>query len=153
MKVVFIGTGRMGGAMVHRLLQAKHDVGVYNRTAEKTKPLADAGAKVLSSSADAACYGDAGFTMMADDNALAMTLYAKGGVMDSLPKGGIHICSGTHSISMIRALKGHHTEHGQILLAAPMMGRPELVVAGTAGVFASGPAAAMAKCKPVVEVL
>src|SRR4029079_5505839 len=34
-----------------------------------------------------------------------------------------------------------------------MMGRPELVTAGTAGVFASGPAAAMAKCKPLFEVL
>jgi 3-hydroxyisobutyrate dehydrogenase-like beta-hydroxyacid dehydrogenase len=153
MKLGFIGTGRMGGAMVARLLAAKHDVGVYNRTAEKTKPLADAGAKVLSSAADAARYGDAVFTMMADDNALAMTLYAKGSVMDSLPKGGIHICSGTHSISMIRALKGHHAEHGQILIAAPMMGRPELVTAGTAGVFASGPAAAMAKCKPLFEAL
>ena len=32
MKVGFIGTGRMGGAMVRRLLDAKHDVGVYNRT-------------------------------------------------------------------------------------------------------------------------
>ena len=48
MKVGFIGTGRMGGAMVRRLLDAKHDVGVYNRTPEKVKPLADAGAKILS---------------------------------------------------------------------------------------------------------
>ena len=30
MKVGFIGTGRMGGAMVRRLLEAKHEVGVYN---------------------------------------------------------------------------------------------------------------------------
>jgi 3-hydroxyisobutyrate dehydrogenase-like beta-hydroxyacid dehydrogenase len=153
MKVGFIGTGRMGGAMVGRLLAAGHEVGVYNRTAEKLKPLAAAGAKILSSPGEAARYGDAVFTMMADDNALAMTLYAKGSVMDSLPKDGIHICAGTHSISMIRALKGHHAEHGQILIAAPMMGRPELVVAGTAGVFASGPAAAMTKCKPLFEAL
>ena len=34
-----------------------------------------------------------------------------------------------------------------------MMGRPELVTAGTAGVFASGPAAAMSKCKPLFEAL
>ena len=47
MKVGFIGTGRMGQAMVRRLLEAKHDVGVYNRTPEKAKPLADAGAKIL----------------------------------------------------------------------------------------------------------
>ena len=38
-----------------------------------------------------------------------------------------------------------------MLVAAPMMGRPELVTAGTAGVFASGPADAMAKCKPLFD--
>jgi predicted dinucleotide-binding enzyme len=37
MKVGFIGTGRMGQTMVRRLLDAKHDVGVYNRTAEKAR--------------------------------------------------------------------------------------------------------------------
>ena len=70
MKVGFIGTGRMGGAMVLRLLGAGHDVGVYNRTAAKVKPLADAGAKILPSIADAARYGDVVFTMLADDAAL-----------------------------------------------------------------------------------
>jgi 3-hydroxyisobutyrate dehydrogenase-like beta-hydroxyacid dehydrogenase len=153
MKVGFIGTGRMGGAMVLRLLGAGHDVGVYNRTAAKVKPLADAGAKILPSVADAARYGDAVFTMLADDAALAGVMSQKGGVMDSLPKGATHICSGTHSISAIRGLKSHHAEHGHILIAAPMMGRPELVTAGTAGVFASGPAAAMAKCKPLFDAL
>ncbi len=39
MKVGFIGTGRMGQAMVRRMLEAKHEVGVYNRTPEKAKPL------------------------------------------------------------------------------------------------------------------
>ena len=153
MKVGFIGTGRMGQAMVRRLLDAKHDVGVYNRTAEKVKPLAEAGAKILGSIADAARYGDAVFTMLADDAALMGVMSQKNGVMDSLPKGAIHICAGTHSISAIRGLKSHHAENGHVLVAAPMMGRPELVSAGTAGVFASGPAEAMAKCKPLFDAL
>jgi 3-hydroxyisobutyrate dehydrogenase-like beta-hydroxyacid dehydrogenase len=40
-----------------------------------------------------------------------------------------------------------------MLVAAPMMGRPELVSSGTAGVFASGPAVAIAKCKPLFEAM
>ena len=63
MKVGFIGTGRMGQAMVRRMLEAKHEVGVYNRTAEKAKPLADAGAKILPSIADATRFGDVIYTM------------------------------------------------------------------------------------------
>ena len=47
MKVGFIGLGRMGSAMARRLIDGKHDVGVYNRSPEKLKPLTDAGAKPL----------------------------------------------------------------------------------------------------------
>ena len=39
MKVGFIGLGRMGQAMARRLIDGGHEVGVYNRTAEKLKPL------------------------------------------------------------------------------------------------------------------
>jgi 3-hydroxyisobutyrate dehydrogenase-like beta-hydroxyacid dehydrogenase len=153
MKVGFIGTGRMGQAMVGRLLAAKHDVGIYNRTAAKTKPLADAGAKIVGSIADAARYGDAVYTMLADDAALEDVMFQNNGLLASLPKGGIHVCAGTHGIPVIRKLKQAHAEKGQLLIAAPMMGRPELVSSGTAGVFASGPPEAMSKCKPLFDAV
>ena len=70
MKVGFIGLGRMGGAMARRLLDGKHDVGAYNRSAEKLKPLTERGAKPLVSIAAAANYGAAVFTMLADDAAV-----------------------------------------------------------------------------------
>jgi 3-hydroxyisobutyrate dehydrogenase-like beta-hydroxyacid dehydrogenase len=152
MKVGFIGTGRMGGAMVGRLLAAKHDVGVYNRTPAKAKPLVDQGAKLVSSIADAARYGDVVYTMLADDTALEDVVFRQG-LLDALPKGGIHVCAGTHGIPVIKKLKAAHSEKGQALVCAPMMGRPELVSSGTAGVFASGPADAMAKCKPLFDAL
>jgi 3-hydroxyisobutyrate dehydrogenase-like beta-hydroxyacid dehydrogenase len=152
MKVGFIGTGRMGGAMVGRLLAAGHDVGIYNRTAAKAKPLTDAGARLVASIADAARYGDVTYSMLADDAALEDVVFRQG-LLDALPKGGIHVCAGTHGIPVIRKIKEAHAAKGQALVAGPMMGRPELVVAGTAGVFASGPADAMAKCKPLFDAL
>jgi 3-hydroxyisobutyrate dehydrogenase-like beta-hydroxyacid dehydrogenase len=152
MKLGFIGTGRMGSAMVRRMIEAKHEVGVYNRTPEKAKPLADAGAKILSSIADAARFGDVTYTMLADDAALE-SVVSEQGLLAALPKGGIHVCAGTHGIPVIRKLKQAHADKGQVLVAAPMMGRPELVSSGTAGVFASGPAAALAKCKPLFEAI
>jgi 3-hydroxyisobutyrate dehydrogenase-like beta-hydroxyacid dehydrogenase len=152
MKVGFIGTGRMGGAMVGRLLAAKHEVGVYNRTPEKAKPLVDQGAKLIGSIADAARYGDVVYTMLADDTALEDVVFRQS-LLDALPKGGIHVCAGTHGIPVIKKLKAAHAERGQVLICAPMMGRPELVSSGTAGVFASGPADAMKKCKPLFDAL
>ena len=43
--VGWIGAGRMGYAMVERLLDAGHDVSVYNRTRSKAEPLAERGAR------------------------------------------------------------------------------------------------------------
>jgi 3-hydroxyisobutyrate dehydrogenase-like beta-hydroxyacid dehydrogenase len=153
MKLGFIGTGRMGQAMVGRLLEAKHEVGVYNRTAAKAKPLADAGAHIVDSIASAARHGDAVYTMLADDAALEDVVFQGGGLFASLPKCGIHICAGTHGIPVIRKIKAAHAENGQHLICAPMLGRPELVSSGTAGIVASGPADAMAKCKPAFDAI
>ena len=86
MKVGFIGTGRMGQAMVRRMLEAKHEIGVYNRTAEKAKPLADAGAKILASIADATRFGDVVYNMLADDTALEDVVFQNGGLLASLPR-------------------------------------------------------------------
>ncbi len=45
----WLGTGRMGSSLIHRLLGAGCDVTVYNRTSAKAEPLAAAGAKVTRS--------------------------------------------------------------------------------------------------------
>jgi 3-hydroxyisobutyrate dehydrogenase-like beta-hydroxyacid dehydrogenase len=147
MKVGFIGLGRMGEVMVRRLLDAGHEVGVYNRTPTKLKPLTDAGAKALDTVKAAAQFGDAVFTMVSDDAAILQVVEQPGGIRDSLPKGGIHICAGTHSVAAIQKLKDLHAKAGQFLLASPMLGRPEVVAAGQAGTVVGGPPDAVARCR------
>jgi len=153
MKVGFIGTGRMGQAMARRLIEAKHDLGVFNRTPDKIKGLIDAGAKAMSSLAQAARYGEAVFSMLADDAALHEVAGQQGGLLESLPQGGIHICSGTHGIAIIRTLKAAHAARGQILVTAPMLGRPEMVASGQAGIVVAGPAEALRRCAPLFEAV
>ena len=133
MKIGFIGLGRMGQAMARRLLDGGHDVGVYNRTAGKIKALTELGAKPLTSIAAAAAYGEAVFTMLADDAAVLDVVGQAGGLLQALPKSGIHICAGTHSVAAMTKLKGLHGEAGQVLIATPMLGRPEVVASGQAG--------------------
>src|ERR1700753_756552 len=126
MKVGFIRTGRMGSAMVLRLLQSKHEAGVYNRTPAQVTPLAEAGAQIRNSVGDAARFGDVVYTMLADDLALTEVLMVEGeGLLTALPSGGIHVCAGTHGMRSIRTVKELHAGKGQTLVAAPMMGRPE----------------------------
>lgn len=153
MKVGFIGVGRMGQAMARRLLDAGHDVAVYNRTPEKLKTLAEAGAKVVGSIAEAARYGAAVFTMLADDAALKEVAEQKDGLLQSLPTGGIHLCGGTHGVAIIQTLNAAHVKAGQIMAACPMLGRPEVVAAGQAGVVIAGPPQSLALCRPLFDAI
>lgn len=153
MKVGFIGVGRMGQAMARRILEAGHDLAVYNRTTDKTKALAAAGARVVGSIAEAARYGAAVYTMLADDAALEDVAGQKNGLLQSLPKGGIHICAGTHGVGIIRKLNVAHADAGQVLLAAPMLGRPEAVASGQAGIVIAGPSASLDRCRPLFEAI
>ena len=153
MKVGFIGLGRMGSAMARRLIDGKHDVGVYNRTPDKTRPLVEHGAKQLTSIKAAAIYGEAVFTMLADDAAVLDVVTQSGGLLDSLPRGGIHICAGTHSVACIQKLKELHEGKGQILLATPMLGRPELVASGQAGMLVSGSKVAVDRCRALFDAI
>src|SRR5687767_2028661 len=43
--IATLGTGRMGPAIAHRLLDTGHRVTVWNRTADRTAPLVAAGAR------------------------------------------------------------------------------------------------------------
>ncbi|MBI3436390.1 MAG: NAD(P)-dependent oxidoreductase [Proteobacteria bacterium] len=153
MKVGFIGLGRMGEAMARRLLAASHDLAVFNRSPEKACGLEAAGANVMSSVAQTARHGEAVFTMLSDDAALADVAEQPGGLLQSLPKGSIHICAGTHGVGIIRKLAHAHRDAGQALVAAPMLGRPDFVAAGQAGMVVAGPAKSLARCAPLFAAI
>jgi 3-hydroxyisobutyrate dehydrogenase-like beta-hydroxyacid dehydrogenase len=152
MKVGFIGLGRMGQAMARRILDGGHELAVYNRTPDKVRALGDCGATIVGSIAEAACYGEAVFTMLADDAALEDVAWRQG-LLHSLPTGGIHICAGTHGVGIIGKLQAAHTQAGQIMMASPMLGRPEVVASGQAGVVVAGPPDAVARCRPLLEAI
>jgi 3-hydroxyisobutyrate dehydrogenase-like beta-hydroxyacid dehydrogenase len=153
MKVGFIGLGRMGSAMARRLIEAGHEVGAYNRTAERLKSVIELGAKPLDSIKAAANYGEAVFTMLADDAAVTEVVNQPGGLLASLPKGGIHVCAGTHSVACIGALKKLHADAGQILIATPMLGRPEVVASGQAGMVLGGDKPSVDRCRPLFAAI
>jgi 3-hydroxyisobutyrate dehydrogenase-like beta-hydroxyacid dehydrogenase len=150
-KLAFAGLGRMGQAMVHRLLDAGHEVVVYNRTPEKLADFIARGAVRAHSVSEAASLsGGLVLTMLADDKALA----AVGAELAaSLAPGGIHVAMGTHSVGVIRSLVALHASAGQVLLSAPVLGRPEAVTAGKLGIIVSGPPEAIAKSKPAFEAI
>jgi len=152
-KVVFIGLGRMGRAMARRLLAAGHDVVVWNRTPDRLGELLDAGATSAESIAQAASLGAPVITMLANDEALAQVAHGPGGLIESLPAGGLHIAMGTHRSDTIRDLAAAHEAAGQVLVAAPVLGRPSAVEAGQLGIIAAGPGDSLAQAQPLFDAI
>jgi 3-hydroxyisobutyrate dehydrogenase-like beta-hydroxyacid dehydrogenase len=153
MKVGFIGLGRMGQVMARRLIDGGHEVGVYNRTAEKLKPLTDHGAKATPSIQAAANFGAAVFTMLTDDAAVLEVVSQSGGLKESLLQGGVHVCAGTHSVAAIVKLTKLHADAGQFLIASPVLGRPEVVTAGAATMVVGGPKESVEHCRPLIATI
>ncbi len=153
MKVGFIGLGRMGAAMADRILGGGHEIAVYNRTPSKCADLVGRGAKHAETIAAAASFGEVVVTMLENDKALASIVHHSGGLLESIPKGGIHLAMGTHSVALIAELTEAHAKAGQVLVSAPVMGRPPVAASGQLGILAGGPADAVAKCQPLFEFI
>lgn len=146
MRIGFIGLGRMGQAIAARVLANGHDLVLYNRTPAKCEALAREGATVSGDIASACASREIVITVLADDAALEEVVLGAGGVRDSLPAGGIHICMGTHGVGAVRALAEAHAEAGQTLVGAPVLGRPELANEGRLGIVTGGPDEAVERC-------
>src|SRR5215207_6965743 len=93
MRVGVAGLGRMGTAIAERLKEVGHDLVVWNRSPEKTKPLADAGAEVAKSPAELASRAEAIVTILTDAEAIDTVYRGRSGIL----AGGI---AGTLVIDM-----------------------------------------------------
>jgi 3-hydroxyisobutyrate dehydrogenase-like beta-hydroxyacid dehydrogenase len=153
MKVAFIGLGRMGKGMARRILDAGHDLAVFDAVPGPVQEFAAAGARPAPSIADVCGGRDVVITMLVEDAVVLDVALGAGGICDSLPKGAIHLAMGTYGVAAIRALDEAHARAGQVLVAAPVLGRPDLAAAGQLGVVPGGPADAVARCEPLLQVI
>jgi 3-hydroxyisobutyrate dehydrogenase-like beta-hydroxyacid dehydrogenase len=153
LRVGFVGIGRMGRGIAGRVLGAGHDLVVYNRARARCDELEAEGARVAPTIA-AVCEGrDVVMTMVAHDAALEEVTLGPGGLRDSMAPGAIHVTMGTHGVHTVIALAAAHDEARQVLVAAPVLGRPNVAAAGQLGIVTAGAADAVARCTPLFEVI
>ncbi|HEU4618549.1 MAG TPA: NAD(P)-dependent oxidoreductase [Gammaproteobacteria bacterium] len=153
MKVGFVGLGRMGQGMARRLLDAGHDLAVFDVVASQAAPLVSAGARAASSIEEVAAGRDVVVTMLVEDAIVSRTALGPGGLCEALPKGAIHLVMGTHGVAAVRELESRHREAGQTLVAAPVLGRPDLAASGQLGIVVAGPEEAVGRCTELLKVL
>jgi 3-hydroxyisobutyrate dehydrogenase len=91
MDVGIAGVGKMGAAIALRLMEVGHKVTVWNRSADKTKPLADAGATVSATPAELAAKSEAIITILTDAPAIDTVYTGPSGLLSGPVAGKLFI--------------------------------------------------------------
>ena len=145
----WIGTGRMGTALVTRLLGAGQQVTVCNRTRVKAEELAPLGAKVVDGPADLADCRIVFVTVDTPASLVAVATALFGG--ESGPRTVVD-CS-TVDAPAARTLRELAAKTETAVLAAPISGNAGAVTGGTASFCVSGPQEAYQQVLPLLEIL
>ena len=116
----WIGLGRMGLVLAQRLLEAGHELSVYNRTPEKAEPLAELGATVVVTPADLADR-DIVFTMVAGSADVEQVVIGTDGLLTrSDVKPRVIVDSTTISPALAQQIRAAAEQRGTRMLAAPV---------------------------------
>src|ERR1700722_19426078 len=143
----------MGQGMARRILSGGHDLAVHDVVISQVADIVVAGARAMATVAGACKGRDVVVTMLVEDATVIDVALRPGGIRDSLPAGAIHLAMGTYGVAAIRTLAAAHAEAHQFLVAAPVLGRPDLAAAGQLGIVTGGPDDAVGRCQPLFEVI
>ena len=146
----WLGTGRMGAAMAGRLIDAGERVCVWNRTASKTGPLVDRGARAVGQITDlGGC--DIVFVMVSAPRDLEEVVCGEHGLLSGNHRPGTIVDCSTVSGAASASVRAAANAAGVGFLAAPVSGNAHVVAEGGACIVASGPAEVFEEVRPFLE--
>src|SRR6266478_3605212 len=149
MHLRFIGTGTMGAPMAMCLIDAGHDLTVYDVRPEATAALRARGAHLTDSPAEAARNSEAVFTSLPGPREVeAAVLDPSTGILAELRPGGAYIDMTTNAPGVARRIAEACRARGIDMLDAPVSGRPP-----TMTVMAGGEEPVFAKYRPLFEAM
>lgn len=150
LRVAVLGTGLMGSGMARSLLRDGHEVRVWNRTREKAEPLADDGATVAGSAAEAVEDADAVLTMLFDADAVAATM---ADALGSFGERTVWIQTSTVGIDGTDRLAAQARDAGVAFLDTPVVGTRDPAEQGALVVLPSGDRSLEERVRPVFEAI
>ncbi len=149
--VGFIGLGIMGAGMAGNLVQAGHDVVVWNRTESKTTALVDQGATVAATPADVARQCEIVMICVSDTPDVEAVVLGDHGVLTGLSPGSLVIDHSTVSPSATIALSESVRSVGASWMDAPVSGGSEGAVNGTLSIMIGGEARDVERARQYLE--
>ncbi|MFB6080229.1 MAG: NAD(P)-dependent oxidoreductase [Haloferacaceae archaeon] len=150
--VGFVGLGAMGSRMAWNVADAGYDLGVYNRTAAKTEPFADAGIEVYDSPRALAAASDAVVTMVTGPEALRAVALGQDGVVRGLGRDAVVVDTSTVSRDATAEVAARVREAGGRFVDAPVLGTLGPAETGELLVLAGADDDALVDARPLLSV-
>lgn len=151
MKIGLLGTGKMGSAIVARLLDCGHELVVWNRSVAKTAPLVLLGAKVASSPADLVNQAEIIVSILTDAQAIEACFHGADGVLKTSVKGKLFIeMSTVRPVSAI-AIAKDVTAAGGAMVDCPVGGTVGPARDGKLLGLCGGEENDVARAKPILD--
>ncbi len=144
-KVAVVGLGGMGSRIAQRLIDAGHELTVWNRTAAKAEVL---GVPIAATPAEAAARSEVVITMVAGPPALGAVTEGPDGVAAGAGAATV-IEMSTVGPAAIERLSSHVSE----LLDAPVLGSLSEAEAGTLSIFVGGERELFERHRALLEAL
>ena len=149
MRLGFVGTGTMGAPMAGCLIDAGHQLTVYDIRPDATAALCARGARSAEDPAAVARSSEVVFTSLPGpaevENA---ALHPESGILAALQRGGVYIDMTTNAPAVARRVAEACRAQGVDMLDAPVSGRPP-----TMTVMVGGGEAVFARCRPLFAAM
>jgi 3-hydroxyisobutyrate dehydrogenase len=153
MRIGIAGLGRMGTAMAERLLEVGRELTVWNRSRDKTEPVAASGAEVAASPADLARKVDVVMTILTDANAIDAVYRGPDGLLSADLGGKLVIDMSTVQPETEKRLAEDVRRSGGAFVECPVGGTTGPARTGTLIGLAGGEPEDVARARPVLEQL
>jgi len=150
MRITVLGTGIMGAGVAGSLLRAGHRVTVWNRNPDRTAPLADAGATVAASPAEAVRRADVVLTVLFDADSVVEVMTA---AMDGLPPSAIWAQLSTIGLAGTERAATLAVQHHISFVEAMMLGTRAPAENGQLVLLVSGDPAVLDRLTPVFSAI
>src|ERR671937_1773851 len=153
MQIGIAGIGKMGAAIAQRLMEVGHTVTVWNRSADKLKPLVAAGAAVAATPAELASKSEIVITILTDAAAIDAVYGGASGLLEGNVRGKLFIEMSTVRPQTQLALAAKVRAKGAALVECPVGGSTAPAQQGKLiGLMGAEPADA-ARARPILEQL
>ena len=150
-KFGFIGLGIMGSAMAANLVKAGFDVTVWNRSPEKSGPLAELGARVAATPREVAASCPVTFAMLADPAAAEAACFGNDGVLAGIADGRGYVDMSTVDADTSQKIGAAVTARGGRFLEAPVSGSRKPAEDGALVILSAGDSSLYDEALPGLE--